>query len=65
MLQPTCRHCAAGVQGCFRGVGIYLLGTLLQVCRLFERCQKLSAGHCVAGMQLFKPCRNLSASTVF
>ena len=32
-------------------VGIYLLGTLLQVCRLFKQCQNLPAGQCVAVLQ--------------
>ena len=28
------------------------------------QCRNLSAGHCVAGVQLFKQCGNLSAGTV-
>ena len=40
--------------GCFNGVGTYLLGTVLQGCRLFKWCQNLPAGHCVAGMQAVK-----------
>ena len=32
--------------------------------RLFKQCLNLSAGHCAAGVQLFKWCRNLSACTV-
>ena len=32
--------------------------------RLFKQCQNLSAGHCAAGVQLFKWCCNLSACTV-
>ena len=50
--------------GCLSGVGTYLPGTVLQGCRLFKRCQNLSARHCAAGVQLIKWCRNLSAGTV-
>ena len=32
--------------------------------RLFKQCQNLSAGHCAAGVQLFKQGRNPSAGTV-
>ena len=31
---------------------------------MFKWCQNLSAGHCVAEVQLFKRCRNLSSGTV-
>ena len=45
---------------CYRGeecssnVRIYLLGTVLQRCRLFKRCGNLPARHCVAGVQAVK-----------
>ena len=32
--------------------------------RLFKQCLNLSAGHCAAGVELFKWCCNLSAATV-
>ena len=38
--------CFSGA-GCLSGVKTYLLGTVLQGCRLFKRCQNLPAGHCV------------------
>ena len=38
---------------CLSGVKTYLPGTVLQRCRLFEQCQKVPAGHCVAGVQTF------------
>ena len=37
--------------GCLSGVGTYLPGTVLQCCRLFKKCPKLPALHCVAGLQ--------------
>ena len=33
---------------------IYLLGTVLQGCRLLKLCWNLPAGHCVAGVQAVK-----------
>ena len=39
--------CFSGA-GCLSGVKTYLPGTVLQGCRLFERCRNLPAGHCVA-----------------
>ena len=41
-------------EGCLNCVGTYLLGTVLQGCRLFKRCQSLPAGHCDAGVQAVK-----------
>ena len=46
-LPGTVCRCAGGLSS----VGIYLQGTVLQGSKLFKGCQKLSAGHCVAGMQ--------------
>ena len=37
--------------GWLSGVGTYLLGTVLQWCRLFKQCQNLPAGYCVTGVQ--------------
>ena len=37
------------------------MGTMLQGCRLFKRCQNLPAEHCVAECRLFKWCQNLPA----
>ena len=61
--------------GCLSGVGSYLLGTVLQECRLFKQCAKLPARHwgavCLSsvrtylpgtvlqGCRLFKQCQNL------
>ena len=38
--------CCRGA-GCLSGVRTYLLGTVLQRCRLFKQCQNLFAVHCV------------------
>ena len=76
--KPICRHCVAGVQlfkqcrnlsagtvlqGCsyLSGVATYLPGTVLQGYRAVSQpiCQ-----YCVAGVQLFKWCRNLYAGTL-
>ena len=38
-------------EGCLNCVRTYLPGTVLQGCRLFQRCQSLPAGHCDAGVQ--------------
>ena len=47
MSVPTCpAQCYSG-EGCISNVRVYLPGTVLQWCRLFKRCQNLSAGHCV------------------
>ena len=47
VLEPTCRALCYSGEGCLSGVRTYLLGTLLQCCRLFKRCQNLHAGNCV------------------
>ena len=39
---------------CLSSVKTYLLGTVLQGCRLFKLCQNLPAWHCVAGVQAVK-----------
>ena len=45
--EPTCRaQCNSG-EGCISNVRVYLPGTVLHWCRLFEWCQNLTAGHCV------------------
>ena len=47
MSEPTCRaQCYSG-KGCISNVRVYLLGTVLQWCRLFKWCPNLPAGHCV------------------
>ena len=48
--EPTCRALCCTGTGCSSGVGTYLLGTVMRVCRLFKRCQNIPAGHCVAGV---------------
>ena len=80
MSQPICRYCAAGLQlfklfpnlpadtvlhrsSCLSGVKTYLpalccRGAAVQV------ASKPICRHCVAEVQLFKQCRNLSAGTV-
>ena len=47
MSEPTCRALCYSGAGFLSGVGTYLLGTVLQWCRLFKRCRNLPAGHCV------------------
>ena len=51
--EPTCQVLCYRGAGCLSCVGTYLLGTVLQGCRLFKGCLKLPAGHCVAGVQTF------------
>ena len=46
-------QCYSGA-GWLSGVGTYLPGTVLQLCRLFKQCQNLPAGYCVTGMQSVK-----------
>ena len=47
MSEPICRAlCYSGADR-LSGVGTYLLGSVLQWCRLFKRCRNLPAGHCV------------------
>ena len=52
--EPTCRALCYRVADCLSGVGTYLLGTMLQGCRLFKWCQNLPTGHCVARVQTVK-----------
>ena len=75
--EPTCQLLCCRGACCLSGVRTYLLGTVLQGCRLVKQCQNLPASHCVAGClsgvriyllgtelqgcRLFKLCRNLSA----
>ena len=49
--EPTCRAlCCRGAVG-LNGVRTYLLGTLLQGCRLFMQSKNLPDWHCAAGVQ--------------
>ena len=41
VLEPTCQALCCGGAGCLSGVGTFLLGTVLQGCRLFKQCQFL------------------------
>ena len=52
--EPTCRALCYRGEGCFSNVEVYLQDTVLQGCRLFKRCQKLPAGHCVTVVQTVK-----------
>ena len=52
--EPTCRALCYSGAGCLSSVRIYLLGTVLQGCRLLKKCQKLPAGHCVTVVQAVK-----------
>ena len=54
MSEPTCRSLSYSGADCLSNVRTYLPGTVLQWCRLFQRCQNLPAGHCVAGVQTVK-----------
>ena len=45
--EPTCWALCCRGAGCLRGVGTYVLGTVLQGCRLFKRCWNLPGGHCM------------------
>ena len=49
--EPTCPALCNRGADCLSSVGTYLLGTVLQWCRLLKGCQNLPAGHCVAGVQ--------------
>ena len=49
--EPTCRALCYSGADCFSNVRTYLLGTVLQWCRLFKRCQNLPTGHCVTVVQ--------------
>ena len=49
--EPTCRAlCCRGADS-LSNVGVYLPGTVLQGCRMFQQCLNLPAGHCVAVVQ--------------
>ena len=78
--QPICRHCAAGVQlfkwcqnlsagivlqecSCLSGVETYLPALCCRGAAVLA-VSKPICRHCVAEVQLFKQCRNLSAGTV-
>ena len=51
--EPTCRAMRYSGADSFSGVGTYLLGTVLQWCRLFKQCRNLPALHCVTVVLLF------------
>ena len=78
--KPICRHCAAGVQlfkwcrnlsagtvlqrcSCLSGVKTYLQALCCRGAAV-EGVSKPICRHCVAKVQLFKWCRNLSAGTL-
>ena len=78
--QPICWHCAAGVQlfkqcrnlsagtvlqgcSCLSGVKTYLLGLCCRGASV-KAVFKPICRHCVAEVQLFKRCQNLSSGTV-
>ena len=78
--KPTCWYCAAGVQlfkwcqnpsagtvlqrcSCLSGVETYLPALCCRGTAVYA-VSKPICWHCVAGVQLFKRCQNLSASTV-
>ena len=60
MSQPTCQHCAAGVQ-LFKWCRNLSAGTVLQRCSCLSCVETYLQG---TVLQLFKWCCNLSASTV-
>ena len=47
MSEPTYRALCYSGESCLSHVGVYLLGTVLQWCRLFKQYQNLPARHCV------------------
>ena len=47
MSESTCRTLCYSDAGCLSNVKNYLLGTVLQGCRLFKPSRILPAGHCV------------------
>ena len=49
--EPTCLELCYSGADCLSNVRTYLLGTVLQWCRLFKWYQNLPAGHCVAALQ--------------
>ena len=80
VLKPICCHCAAGLQlfkwcqnlsagtvlqgcSCLSGVETYLPALCCR-CAAVKEVSKPICQQCAAGVQLFKPCQNLSASTV-
>ena len=80
MLKPICRHCVAGVQlfkrcqnlsagtvlqgcSCLSDVKTYLPALCCRGAAVYV-VSKPICQHCVAGVQLFKQCQNLSADTV-
>ena len=54
MSEPTCRALRYSGADCLSSVGTYLLGTVLQWCRLFKRCRNLPTGHCVTVVKTVK-----------
>ena len=51
MSEPTCRALCYSDAGCLSIVRTYLLGTVLQGCRLLYDCLNLPIMYCVAGVQ--------------
>ena len=51
MSELTCPALCYSGADCLSSVRTYLLGTVLQLCRMFKRCQNLPAGHCVTVVQ--------------
>ena len=51
MSVPTCRALCYSCADCLSNVSTYLPGTVLQWCRLCNRCPKLPARHCVTVLQ--------------
>ena len=49
--EPTCRALCCRGADCLSNVGVYLPGTVLQGCSLFQQCLNLPVGHCVAVVQ--------------
>ena len=57
--EPTCRALCYSGADCLSNVRTYLLGTVLQWCRLFEQCLNLPAGHsgeaCFSNVRVYLP----------
>ena len=51
MSEPTCHALCYSDTNFLSSVRTYLLGTVLQWCRLFKQCWNLPTGHCVTVMQ--------------
>ena len=49
--EPTCRALCYSGADCLSGVRTYLLGTVLQGCKLFKQCRNLPTEHCVTVVQ--------------